>query len=622
MKRFLLFAFMLGFVIAGYAQIKPNVVKAKADVSVLRPQMNQDGNFIGLQGANSTVSNYKMMDDPSIGFSKYDKQTNGSNSSRIYRFDDGTVGGVFTYSHLDDFTERGTGYNYYNGTAWGAGPNARIENVRTGWPSYAPFGANGEMVVAHRGATYPLIISTRATKGVGAWTQTELAPPPGASGVEWPRVVTNGPNHTYIHILAVTGPTANGGAVYQGLDGALLYNRSLNGGETWDGWQLLEGMTSTEYLSFTGENYAFAQPKGDTLCFTVGDSWFDQFIMKSTDNGTTWTKRIIWASQTNQWVGGDSVARFYGPDGVSAIALDKNGMAHVVFGYMRSSGDEAGDKYWFSFTDGVIYWNESMDELPQEMDRDTLIAHGNYIGWIQDTMIYYAATTELAWYFTSLSSYPSIVTDDYNNIFVVWASVTNNRDQNSYMLRGIFARASTDNGATWRDTIVQVTSDFSYNFLECVFPSMSPTSDNSLYILAMTDNEAGLYFNGSATPPAQGQTTITNNDFTFMKPTKNSIIVPQVGMEEQQNKSWYYVSQGSPNPFRERATINVSLERPATLSLELYSLSGISVYRENKGSVARGAHQFIIDGSALGSGLYIGKITINGETVTRKMVIK
>ncbi len=62
--------------------------------------------------------------------------------------------------------------------------------------------------------------------------------------------------------------------------------------------------------------------------------------MKSVDNGTTWAKTVIWPCPYNEWLGGYSTGIFYAPDGSSAIALDKNGMAHVTFGLMRASGDE------------------------------------------------------------------------------------------------------------------------------------------------------------------------------------------------------------------------------------------------------------------------------------------
>ena len=179
-----------------------------------------------------------------------------------------------------------------------------MRSVRTGWPSYAPLGANGEIVISHVSATGPLKIDRRETKGTGAWVETSLPPPAdaGTAGMIWAKMVTNGPNREYVHIISLTGPVANGGAAYQGLDGALLYTRSLDGGETFEDWRILPGMTSEDYLAFSADAYAWAEPKGNTLAFVTGDNWYDEFMMKSTDNGVTWTKTKIWSCLYNKYV--------------------------------------------------------------------------------------------------------------------------------------------------------------------------------------------------------------------------------------------------------------------------------------------------------------------------------
>ena len=180
-------------------------------------------------------------------------------------------------------------------------------------------------------------MNTRPVKGTGGWTETTLPDLPATIPVIlWPRAVTNGTNHTNIHIICLTGPTGNGGIVYNGMDGALIYSRSLDGGVTFSDWAQLPGTTSAEYISITADIYAFAEPKGDTLAFTSGSSNQDQFLMKSTDNGTTWTKTIIYHSNYNL-APGTSPNWMYCPDATMAVALDNQGIAHVVFGLQQDS---------------------------------------------------------------------------------------------------------------------------------------------------------------------------------------------------------------------------------------------------------------------------------------------
>ena len=57
--------------------------------------------------------------------------------NRLYLYEDGTIGAAWIrgYDGADPWADRGTGYNYFDGTSWGELPSARIEDVKTGWPS-------------------------------------------------------------------------------------------------------------------------------------------------------------------------------------------------------------------------------------------------------------------------------------------------------------------------------------------------------------------------------------------------------------------------------------------------------------------------------------------------------
>ena len=181
-----------------------------------------------------------------------------------------------------------------NGGSW---PEDRIESDRSGFPSYAPIGENGEMVVAHLSGSIDdgLLFNKRTYKGIGDWEESLFQGPAGHEDILWPRMVSGGENHNTIYLIALSRPTANGGNIYQGLDGALLYSRSTDGGNTWDILnQVLPGMDSTEYDGFTGDCYSFAEPKDNQLAFVIGSWQHDMFLMKSTDYGQTFEKTIIW----------------------------------------------------------------------------------------------------------------------------------------------------------------------------------------------------------------------------------------------------------------------------------------------------------------------------------------
>ena len=320
--------------------------------------------------------------------------------------------------------------------------------------------------------------------------------------ISWPRVTTSGPDRNIVHIICLTY------VAYQDLNLALTL-LPFTGWRTDLGYQGPDPRWNglSDYLGFGGDSYSWAEPVGNTIAFTIGDSWYDQFIMKSTDNGTTWTKTKIWSSLYNKWVSSgvnDTTPIFYCPDGSNAIALDATGKAHVVFGLQRAKGDNAG-KYWYPFTDGLVYWNENMDELPQSLDPDTLFNHGNLIGWVQDTNVFYAQATELAYYYVSLSSHPTLTIDEYENMYTTWSGVTTLRDPNSFMLRHIFGRSSTtaDSPGKIRLLILPVTSCI-HGVNVYILLHLPQQARIRLFLEFQADAEGGVYLNGSQ--GAQGQT--------------------------------------------------------------------------------------------------------------------
>ena len=624
MKRALLLFFAAGFIVSATAQLRPFLNNPQSPVKALKPVAQMGGEAVGVQTPNTTVASDATLADEVIMTTTYDLQTNSTNQQRMFRYDDGTMAGVAIFSHDNSgsFPERGTGYNYFDGTSWGTQPTTRIEaTTRTGWPAYAPLGPNGEIVVAHSSGTLPLYINRRDIRGTGAWTQTELAAPVDASGLLWPRMVTSGDDHMSVHVFALTAPTGNGGVVWNDMDGALVYNRSLDGGDTWDGWVLMDGMTSSEYLGFGGDTYAWAQPVGNTLAFVVGDSFNDEFIMKSTDNGDTWTKTIIWDCPYDFWAGGDTTGDFYNSDGSSAAAIGPDGKVHVLFGFGRGNGDEAGNKYWTINNDGLIYWNEDMPELPQVMDPDELFASGNYIGWVPDTNVFYIPTNQYAFYYGSMSSMPTLVVDDANQVFAFWSGMTINQDPDNFLLRHIFARASVDGGATWRDNIYDVTGEFVQQWTEFAYPTVaSQTTYDKIYLIDQDDDLAGVYLK-SSNSGYQGQMEITNNNITLMEVDKNDIIEWGVGVNNKPAET-FTVAQNYPNPVTGRSVISVKLTQPGNLSMSIVNVVGQQVMRLEKGTVNTGNQQFVVDGSTLPAGIYFYTVTVNKQSITKRMIVE
>jgi len=151
MKRptLLFLVLVLGVIYSAMGQLRPHSTKMLKDYKVLASEPLNGNEPILTKPPGTNAFTMSVPDDPSTMISRYDCQTNHSCQIRMYYYPDGTIGATMTMAHNDNFADRGTGYNYFDGTEWGAAPEARIETVKTGWPSYAPLGINGEIVVAH-----------------------------------------------------------------------------------------------------------------------------------------------------------------------------------------------------------------------------------------------------------------------------------------------------------------------------------------------------------------------------------------------------------------------------------------------------------------------------------------
>lgn len=596
------------------AQVNHIYHKAQKDFKVERPTYKHDGTVVGVSNPNTLVSSKSTLEDPTLMVTVYDLQSNCNAPRHIYVHPDGTIGAVATWSAIEAYTDRGTGYNYFDGTAWDPQPTARIESMRTGWPSYAAWGADGECVVSHISGTAPLKISTRATKGTGAWTTADIPSPAGNVGMLWPRMVTNGTDNMNVHVIALTAPTANNGTVYNGMDGCLLYNRSLNGGTTWEGWQQLAGMTSSEYVNISADVYEFANPVGDNIAFVYGDSFTDLGMMKSTDNGASWTQTIVWPCPYPLYPGTGVTDTFYCCDSYVTAGMDPSGTVHVMSGLQRALGDDAGT-YWFPFTDGVLYWNETMPTLPEMMDPEQLEEDGNIIGWVPDTMIYYNASEQLAHYYNSLSSFPTMSFDADGNVYAFWSSVMNLLDPDNYMLRHIMRRSYNVAASAWQEEITDVTADFLYTWSECVYPSAAPmTTADKAHVVFMADDYGGVKLKGDN--GAQGQTVTTNNNIIYItSPT-------YVGVDEPGTRSSFAVEQNYPNPVEGTTSVKVTLSKPGALSLVVSSMVGQRVMEISKGNVSAGNHQITFDCSNLPAGVYFYTVKVGKESSTMKMVVK
>ena len=108
-----------------------------------------------------------------IGTTTYDLQSNAAVQNRIVHHDDGTISAGWTTSQQlnASWSDRGTGYNFFDGTNWGANPTTRLESSRGGWPSIIAMGSGKEASVTHNTDNSYINMTHRPAVGTGNWTE-------------------------------------------------------------------------------------------------------------------------------------------------------------------------------------------------------------------------------------------------------------------------------------------------------------------------------------------------------------------------------------------------------------------------------------------------------------------
>jgi photosystem II stability/assembly factor-like uncharacterized protein len=91
------------------------------------------------------------------------------------------------------------------------------------------------------------------------------------------------------------------------------------------------------------------------------------------------------------------------------------------------------------------------------------------------------------------------------------------------------------------------------------------------------------------------------------------------GMDKPDRVSLY---QNYPNPFNPKTTIFYRLNQPGAVRIDVYNSIGQLVTAFDKGMQNQGGHSLIFNGTGLPSGLYLYRLSVNGQLAgTRKMLL-
>jgi len=607
MKKLLLVSLALAVCAVTFGQNKTATelrnTPVKTQLNVLSdPYMQGDAEAVIPVRQKSTMGEVGIIE------TEYDLQTNASLGNRMTRFDDGTMAMVCTRGY-GAYTDRGTGYNYYDGSSWGDMPTERIEDERTGWPCIAPWGVNGEVIVSHTGAD--ILIHSRETKGEGEWTKLILDLPSSGDDLTWPRIVTSGENHSIVHVIAAFqdggDPLFNNVYVTRSTDGLATFEEWSEPGNIWD-----------EYNhAITADDYTMAA-YGDNVAILFASSWYDLFYLYSDDNGENWEKTVIWECPYPQldW------STFVMPttdtlgtvDNSACIAMDQYGVVHVAFALTRvaqHTDPAPGDgsySYW-PWTDGIGYWNSSFDPIEIASDpmytltAGYLAEQGLLAGYGPFEEVINAGEADLQVYRElGFSCLPAISVDGSGVAITYVTAVTDN--DGAYYFKRLFAVESND-GLTWQEPI-DLTGSVLHAYDEVVYPVM-PTfmPGDTWFVAANIDTQPGVVLDGD---PQTEQTINTQTVFDFAK--------FNVSVNELEAENAIALSV-TPNPVKNSATLRIDAEN--NVSVEIFSITGQKVVEMNNVDASFPVN---VNVETLTSGVYFVTVRDGSAVATQKIIVE
>lgn len=636
MKKLLLFCGALLFSLTIIAQelVQKNAQALTSNQDLKMPSKAKDFFYNGKNYVRKTplvapagtwhyVSDVTIEDGYPVGLTNYDLQSNGGSRSAIIEHSDNHVSLVFTQYHgsTTTYPERGTGYAYFNGTDWltnAQSGNERVEGtVRTGWGTLLSNGTE-EFVVSHGLGTGAYGRYQNIGTSVKNWAGVSNLTVSG--GLLWPRSATNGTNY---YMVGCTGAASPYG---------FKFFKSTDAGRNWTSSDL--PTFSTKYYSGSGDGYSI-DAKDNIVAIVFFGEWADVTLWKSTDYGQTFTATTIMdfpVDKYNLSVGpiidkdNNSVAdTVMTTDGCGDVIIDKDGKVHVVFGIMRvldetieTTGDPASS--YFPYTDGILYWNESMPAGVYNGGVSRTNFHDLYIdnqveevAWTPDlngnNSYDFVSVGATQWpfgtYYSSLASHPTLGTDIYGNIFMVFDAVMEGTSYvkatatpNAQQYRYCWLRYRTPWGE-WSDFYNLSEQD---QYAENVYADMvSHIKSDNIYYWSQWDNEPGLNLQGD-------EDAITDNyilgkviTLTYSDSVYQAINTPAIS------------ATVAPNPVMDVVTISSN-------SKCNYSIIDINGREVLAGTMQSKSATINVEG--LQSGVYFVRLSSENGTTTQKIIKK
>ena len=94
----------------------------------------------------------------------------------------------------------------------------------------------------------------------------------------------------------------------------------------------------------------------------------------------------------------------------------------------------------------------------------------------------------------------------------------------------------------------------------------------------------------------------------------------KVGIKELATYN-FSIEQNRPNPFTGSTVIDYNLNNNSEVSFNVMDITGKIVIARNAEQQVAGKHSITVNGENLNNGIYFYTITVDGKSITKKMVV-